>query len=115
MAAAWAVESTMSVNKMVASTRSTATVGIRPPLTNSSIAPRRSDVRQRPVVGTVALDEPRAADVLGEVPAVPDADELVVAAVDHERRHLDQREDVPDVELEDGSEPASAARTGVAA
>ena len=31
---------------------------------------------------------------------MPDADEVVVAVVDHERRHLDERQHVPNVELE---------------
>ena len=58
------------------------------------------------MVGAVSLEQSRAADVLGEVAAVADADERVVAIVDDERRNVDEREHVADVELEDGLEAA---------
>ena len=63
------------------------------------------------MVGTVSLDEPCTADVRREVAAMVDADELVIAVVHDERRHVDERKDVTDVELENGVEPrASEAR-----
>ena len=52
------------------------------------------------MVGAVPLDERRVADVLGEVAAVADADEVVVAVVDDERRHVDERQQLAHVELE---------------
>ena len=61
-------------------------------------------VRHRPVVRAVTLDVARPGDVLGQVAPVTDADEHVVAAVDDERRNLDEREDVTHVELEDSLE-----------
>ena len=76
-------------------------VGVEDPSarTNSSTGSRIwSGSTRDEVVGAVELDEPRAGDALGEVPALVDMGVDVVAAVQHERRRLHGAEHVTHVD-----------------
>src|SRR4029453_9876707 len=60
------------------------------------------DVADRePVVGTGYGEKARALDVVCDIPTLLNGDDRVVHPVNDERRHLDRREDVPNVELEE--------------
>ena len=69
-----------------------------------------------PVVVTRQLDELRAGDSCGEIPPLLDGDVAVARPVEHERRHLDRGEDVPDVDegvhADEGGSGTGACRSG---
>ena len=90
----------MSVKRTVASTRSGSGRG-RVPVRNSSISSAISSTFAggEPVVVAGELDELRAGDLCSEVPPLLDVDVVVAGAVEDERRRVDRREDVPDVDL----------------
>ena len=80
-------------------------VGLRVPAACRSGTPRsrRRSRRRSPAEiqwsSPGQLDELRARDPGGEVAALRDVDVVVAGAVEHERRHLDRGEDVPDVDV----------------
>jgi hypothetical protein len=93
----------MSVNSTVASTRLAR--GARPDPGQELLDVAQDQLRGLPgqrAVGAGQLDQPGVGDVLGQVAAVLDREELEVPAVQHQRRRLDQREQRPDVHLEQG-------------
>src|SRR4051794_5236451 len=63
--------------------------------TDDELLDRAKEVRvaDRPVIGAVALEQPGAGDVSGQVVPVGRADEPVVTVVDDKRRRGHQRQD----------------------
>ena len=92
----------MSVNSTVASTLVLG-AGWRTPVRNPRCGPGvtsgSSQVRGPSAPGH---DQPGVGDVLGQVAPVLDGEQGEVAAVQHQRRRLDQREQRADVDLEQG-------------
>jgi hypothetical protein len=86
-------------------------VGWPGPRARDELLDRADEIRlgKRPVVRALPLHEASATDVLCEKPSVLDPHEIVVAVVNHERRNVDDRKDVSDVELEDRVPPRACA------
>ena len=93
-----AVDPTMSVKSSVASTRSGSTSSRTPAEEPLDLVEQRLPIAlPRQVVGARQLDHPRARDALAH--EARRLAEVLARAVEHERRHADRRQHVPDVDL----------------